>query len=70
MGGHRDDLELDFTQPVVSISLGLPAIFLLGGDTKDCEPVVPILVRPGDVYLLAGDSRLCFLSWYGQSHHK
>mmetsp|Transcript_22362 Transcript_22362/g.33036 ORF Transcript_22362/g.33036 Transcript_22362/m.33036 type:complete len:514 (-) Transcript_22362:600-2141(-) len=60
MGGHRDDLELDFTQPVVSISLGLPAIFLLGGDTKDCEPVVPILVRPGDVYLLAGDSRLCY----------
>ena len=67
MGGHRDDLELDFTQPVVSISLGLPAIFLLGGDTKDCEPVVPILVRPGDVYLLAGDSRLCFIMVWPES---
>ena len=59
MGGHRDDLELDFTKPVVSLSLGLPAVFLLGGKTKDDE-VVPILVRPGDVMLLAGESRLCY----------
>ena len=60
MGGHRDDLELDFTKPVVSLSLGLPGVFLLGGKTKDCSPVVPILIRPGDVILLAGDSRLCY----------
>lgn len=60
MGGHRDDLELDFTKPVVSISLGLPAVFLLGGKTKEEEPVIGILVRPGDVLLLAGDSRLCY----------
>ena len=60
MGGHRDDLELDFTRPVVSISLGLPAVFLLGGKTKDDDNVVPILVRPGDVMLLAGESRLCY----------
>lgn len=59
MGGHRDDLELDFTKPVVSLSLGLPAVFLLGGKTKEDE-VTPILVRPGDVMLLAGDSRLAF----------
>ena len=59
MGGHRDDLELDFTKPVVSLSLGLPAVFLLGNKTKD-DPVVPILVRPGDVMLLAGESRLCY----------
>lgn len=60
MGGHRDDLELDFTKPVVSINLGLPAIFLLGGNSKDDDVVVPILVRPGDVMLLAGESRVCF----------
>jgi len=60
MGGHRDDLELDFTKPVVSISLGLPAVFLLGSKMKEEEPVIGILVRPGDVMLLAGDSRLCF----------
>ena len=42
MGGHRDDdLEVDFTKPVVSLSLGVPAVFLLGGNMKDDE-VVPI----------------------------
>lgn len=60
MGGHRDDLEFDFTKPVVSINLGLPAIFLLGGKSKDDAVVVPILVRPGDVMLLGGESRVCF----------
>lgn len=50
---------MDFTKPVVSLSLGLPAVFLLGGKTKEDE-VTPILVRPGDVMLLAGDSRLAF----------
>ena len=43
MGGHQDDLELTFDKPVVSISLGLPAIFLLGGATKNDTPI-PILV--------------------------
>lgn len=59
MGGHRDDLEFDFTKPVVSISLGLPAIFLLGGTTRNESPL-PVLVRPGDVMLLAGKSRLAY----------
>jgi alkylated DNA repair protein alkB family protein 1 len=60
MGGHADDLEYDFTKPVISISLGRSAIFLLGQTQKELEPVVPILVRPGDVMLLAGGSRLCY----------
>jgi alkylated DNA repair protein alkB family protein 1 len=58
MGGHRDDLELALDKPVVSISLGLPAVFLLGGKKKTDEPVIPILVRPGDVMILSGDSRM------------
>lgn len=37
MGGHKDDLELDHSQPVISISIGLPAVFLLGGDSKNGE---------------------------------
>jgi DNA oxidative demethylase len=28
---HRDSDERDFAQPIVSVSLGLPAVFLLGG---------------------------------------
>ena len=60
MGGHRDDSELDITKPVVSFSLGLPAVFMIGGKTKEEGPVVPLLLRPGDVMLLGGDSRLNF----------
>ncbi len=58
MGGHRDDSELDTTKPVVSFSLGLPAVFLIGGKTRDKGPVVPLLLRPGDLMLLGGESRL------------
>jgi alkylated DNA repair protein alkB homolog 1 len=58
MGGHRDDLEFAIDKPVVSMSVGLPGIFLLGGKTKDDSPVLPILVRPGDVMILGGDSRM------------
>eukprot|EP00957_Ditylum_brightwellii_P174320 13271547-Ditylum_brightwellii.AAC.1 len=57
MGGHRDDLEYDFSKPVISISLGLPSIFLLGGKDRN-NYAVPILVRPGDVMVLGGDCRL------------
>jgi len=59
MGGHHDDSELDLTKPVISISLGLPAVFLLGGKSQYDERVVPILLRPGDIMLLAGESRTC-----------
>lgn len=59
MGGHLDDLEYTFEKPVVSISLGLPAIFLLGGVTKDETPI-PILIRPGDVMIMGGNTRLVY----------
>jgi alkylated DNA repair protein alkB homolog 1 len=58
MGGHRDDLELALDKPIVSMSVGLPAVFLLGGKTKDESPVLPILIRPGDVMCMGGDCRL------------
>ena len=58
MGGHRDDLELAIDKPIVSVSVGLPAIFLLGGKTKDDEPVLPIVIRSGDVLCMGGDCRL------------
>jgi alkylated DNA repair protein alkB family protein 1 len=60
MGGHKDDLELATDKPIVSISVGLPAIFLLGGKSKEDEPILPILVRPGDVMCMGGDSRMNF----------
>ncbi|GAX25048.1 alkylated DNA repair protein alkB homolog 1 [Fistulifera solaris] len=61
MGCHRDDGELAVDKPIVSVSMGRPAVFLLGGATKDDVPV-PILVRAGDVMILGGASRLNYHS--------
>lgn len=57
MGGHRDDLEATFEHPVVSVSLGLPCLFLLGARDRGEEPV-PLFVRSGDILVLSGESRL------------
>jgi len=58
MGGHRDDSEFAIDKPIVSFSMGRPAVFLLGGPTREDTPIIPILVRPGDVMLMGGASRL------------
>lgn len=56
-----DDAEGALAHPVVSFSLGLPAVFLLGGASKDdaARPPIPILVRSGDCLVMGGASRLC-----------
>lgn len=60
MGGHRDDLEIALDKPLVSISMGRPAIFILGQSTREESPVVPILVRPGDIMIMSGPCRLYY----------
>jgi hypothetical protein len=40
----------------VSISIGRAAIFLIGGRSKDVEPL-PILVRSGDIVIMSGTNR-------------
>jgi len=57
MGGHIDDGEEAKESPVVSMSLGPPCIFLLGGHSKDESPAA-VLLRSGDVLILGGLSRL------------
>ena len=57
MGGHKDDAELTTDHPVVSISIGCPCIFLLGGLNKEERPL-PILLRSGDVLFMGVNSRL------------
>ncbi|CEG42244.1 alkylated dna repair protein [Plasmopara halstedii] len=59
MGGHRDDVEYTMDHPVVSLSLGSPCLFLLGGHTKDEVPL-EILLRSGDVVIMGGASRTCY----------
>jgi hypothetical protein len=58
MGGHKDDIERTMAAPVLSVSLGATAVFLLGGDERDAPPQ-PLLLRSGDVTLLAGGVRAC-----------
>ncbi|KAI3977236.1 hypothetical protein MKX01_035966 [Papaver californicum] len=59
LGGHLDDMEADWSKPIVSISLGCKAIFLLGGKSREDLPVAMFL-RSGDIVLMAGQARECF----------
>lgn len=59
MSLHQDKNELDFTQPIVSVSLGLPAIFQFGG-LKRAGRTVRIPLNHGDVVVWGGDARLRF----------
>ena len=59
MGLHQDRDEGDFDAPVLSISLGDPAVFRVGG-TRRRDPTRSIVLESGDAALLAGPSRLAF----------
>jgi alkylated DNA repair protein (DNA oxidative demethylase) len=56
---HQDRDEKGYVDPIVSISLGLPAIFLWGGDRRADRPQRIPLVH-GDVVVWGGPSRLRF----------
>ena len=56
---HQDRNERDFEAPIVSVSLGLPAIFLFGGlERRDPARRVPL--AHGDVAVWGGSARLTF----------
>ena len=54
---HQDKDERDFTQPIVSVSLGIPAVFLFGGP-KRSDKTQRIPLTHGDVVVWGGPSRL------------
>lgn len=54
---HQDKNEHDFTQPIVSVSLGLPATFLFGGLAKT-DKTQRVSVVHGDVLVWGGPARL------------
>src|SRR5262249_32090602 len=56
---HQDKDERDFSNPIVSVSLGLPATFQFGG-LKRNDPVKRLALRHGDVVVWGGPSRLCY----------
>ncbi len=59
LGGHKDDAELHRTCPIVSISVGCDAVFLMGGQTKDVVPTA-VWLHSGDAVILSGPARQCY----------
>jgi len=59
MSLHQDKDDLDFAAPIVSVSLGLPAIFLFGGLQRSDKPR-RFRLEHGDVAVWGGPSRLFF----------
>ena len=57
MSLHQDKNERDFGQPIVSVSLGLPAIFLFGGFERS-DKAARVKLHHGDVVVWGGPARL------------
>lgn len=56
---HQDRDEGNYAHPIVSVSLGVPAVFLFGGERRaDRQQRVPLV--HGDVVVWGGPSRLRF----------
>ncbi len=56
---HQDKDERDFDAPIVSVSLGLPATFLFGGEARS-DRQQRISLQHGDVVVWGGRARLRF----------
>jgi alkylated DNA repair protein (DNA oxidative demethylase) len=59
MALHQDKDEQDFSAPIVSVSLGLPAIFQFGGMARSDKPT-RYQLRHGDVLVWGGPTRLAY----------
>jgi alkylated DNA repair protein (DNA oxidative demethylase) len=56
---HQDRNERDFSAPIVSVSLGLPAVFLFGGNQR-ADKTQRVALAHGDVVVWGGPARLRF----------
>ena len=59
MSLHQDRDEHDFAAPIVSVSLGLPAIFLFGGLQRS-DKTGRYRLQNGDIVVWGGPARLAF----------
>jgi alkylated DNA repair protein (DNA oxidative demethylase) len=59
LGLHQDRDENDAWSPIVSVSLGLPAVFLWGGKRRG-EPVRRLRLESGDVVVWGGPARFVY----------
>jgi len=69
MGLHRDADEGAFDAPVVSVSLGDPARFRMGGTSRK-DPTTSTILNSGDVVVMGGHARLAYHGidrvWHGE----
>jgi DNA oxidative demethylase len=56
---HQDRNERDQCEPIVSVSLGLPAVFLFGGMRRNDKPR-RIRLEHGDIVVWGGPTRLAY----------
>jgi alkylated DNA repair protein (DNA oxidative demethylase) len=56
---HQDRDEQDLSAPIVSVSLGLPAVFLFGGSQRQDRPQ-RYRLQHGDVVVWGGPARLAY----------
>ncbi len=54
---HQDKDETDFSQPIVSVSLGISAIFLFGGLSRN-DKAIRVKLTHGDAVVWGGPARL------------
>ena len=59
LGLHQDRDEKDAWAPIVSVSLGLPAVFLWGGRHRS-DPVRRLRLESGDVVVWGGPARFVY----------
>ncbi|XP_059214577.1 nucleic acid dioxygenase ALKBH1 [Centropristis striata] len=59
LGIHVDESELDHSRPLLSLSFGQSAIFLLGGLNRQ-DPPTAMYMHSGDVMVMSGQSRLLY----------
>ena len=59
LSGHTDHSEDDLEAPLLSLSLGRDAVFVIGGETLDTPPT-PLYLRSGDLVVLWKEARLAY----------
>jgi alkylated DNA repair protein (DNA oxidative demethylase) len=56
---HQDENERDFSMPIVSVSLGMSAVFLFGGHRRE-DKTVRVPLSHGDTVVWGGVDRMRF----------
>jgi alkylated DNA repair protein (DNA oxidative demethylase) len=59
LGLHQDKDEKDAWAPIVSVSLGLPAVFLWGGKRRG-DPIRRLRLESGDIAVWGGPARFVY----------